>query len=654
MKDWKEVLLDRSLPSPIPPPPYSNLEQSFGFLDRENEIKEFLDLINKAVIEHRGFLIFLLGDQGKGKTTFLKYIKENYFYPSKDNSDKLFVSMHFPQELSELDFSFIFTKYIGEIVNSGLIDKLRDRVVYELNSTLGLNLEYTDKNQVIDFLTKVKNLVITLPKNLLKNMEIITFVISSYIYYPEIQSFIDYGEQPNNQFLGLLKHGPNEVSVSKIYLFSKFLRDFMGIKHTVFSIDDFDILERNENVYRTLYKLLMSFRNANLVEEFSIVLSGSVSFYEEFIQSLSQNERQRIENWGYPIFFESLDTKDVLDLIKRSFSNFWMNYNVIPPDNPYGVFSSDSISFLYTYTNKDIRETLRKLYDLINEMRSLGNIVDYSDVKKIISKFKVDKVGLKDVELNYFKNLLIEKVKLFKSSDFINEKLKDAFNKLIKYYESRSISIRAEKEVNINGSFADVLLTVNKINEGMRYEIIFEVKIKDSEVSEEEISSRINLIKGNERRYLYWISRSKLHELDYTDGNDKKRILRDTPLTETEIAYLSYLVHIPEIFGWDKFEDNDLELILKQSGINMDLILNLQAPKEDKPSNIYALFEEILDRFLKEEKIYVLKKTVLREVRGKGFKDFSDEYLMGVLSEVAHQKNLRITDSQIRFDIKKI
>jgi len=59
---------------------------------------------------------------------------------------------------------------------------------------------------------------------------------------------------------------------------SKFTKDYLGIEHTILIIDDFDILDRNEEIFRSLYKLLIFFRNnSSIIQDFTLILS--VSFH---------------------------------------------------------------------------------------------------------------------------------------------------------------------------------------------------------------------------------------------------------------------------------------------------------------------------------------------------------------------------------------
>jgi len=60
MKKWEEILLNKELPNPIPPTPYVNLDEKFGFVDREEELKVILDYVKKQPLKIRVNLYFYL------------------------------------------------------------------------------------------------------------------------------------------------------------------------------------------------------------------------------------------------------------------------------------------------------------------------------------------------------------------------------------------------------------------------------------------------------------------------------------------------------------------------------------------------------------------------------------------------------------------
>jgi hypothetical protein len=610
MKSWEEILLDKNIPNPIPPPPYADLDEKFGFINREKEENELLRFINKAKVENKGFLIFLLGNQGKGKTTFLRHIKEKHSYKK---SDVLYVFMNFPQNLSELNFSFIYKNFIKEFFFSDAISDAYNKILSNFEKP-------KNEEDVVRLTNDIKINVEKLPQGISNNLGIIKFIILSLNpspYFYDTYNYIYNDEELSEDIpiYNFLIETNESIAITKLVRFSKFLKNLLNINHIVLIIDDFDILDKDEKVFRSLYKTLMSFRNnQELLNNFSLIFSGSLDFYSDFIQSLSQNERGRIENWMYKIFFESFETDDFINLIKCAFSKFWKKFDeeIIPPENVLTVFTKETLSFLYEYENKDLRDVLRKLYDLIEKMRENGKIVFYQDIKSFIKDFKKDKIGLNTIEVKYFINELEKKVKLEKSSQFINKDIAFIFNHLKNYFKSQKIFIEANDEEKISDGKADVLLKITK-EDGKHYEVIFEIKIKENQVNYSDIESRIKMLKESENRYLYWITKSPLDKIKI-DSEIEKRILRERKLDDLEFAYLSYLIHIPEIYGLENFDFDSLITIIKQSGIDLDLILN--PPEFTLLTHRINLNDEIRKILfeLSEYQSYIKKETLFKKL----------------------------------------
>ena len=650
MKSWEEILLDKNIPNPIPPPPYADLDEKFGFINREKEENELLRFINKAKVENKGFLIFLLGNQGKGKTTFLRHIKEKHSYKK---SDVLYVFMNFPQNLSELNFSFIYKNFIKEFFFSDAISDAYNKILSNFEKP-------KNEEDVVRLTNDIKINLEKLPQGISNNLGIIKFIILSLIpspYFYDTYNYIYNDEELSEDIpiYNFLIETNESIAITKLVRFSKFLKNLLNINHIVLIIDDFDILDRDEKVFRSLYKTLMSFRNnQELLNNFSLIFSGSLDFYSDFIQSLSQNERGRIENWMYKIFFESFETDDFINLIKCAFSKFWNKFDgeIIPPENNFTVFNKETLSFIYEYENKDLRDVLRKLYDLVEKIRENGKIVFYQDIKSFIKDFKKDKIGLNTIEVKYFINELEKKVKLEKSSQFINKEIAFIFNHLKNYFKSQKIFIEANYEEKISDGKADVLLKITK-EDGKHYEVIFEIKIKESQVNYSDIESRIKMLKESENRYLYWITKSPLDKIKI-DSEIEKRILREGKLDDLEFAYLSYLIHIPEIYGLENFDLDSLITIIKQSGIDLDLILNppeftLLTHRIDLNDEIRKILFE-----LSEYQSYTKKETLYKKLVERGLKNYSKDFVFMKVDKIAEDIGFKPTKDTVRFKIKEI
>ncbi|MBC7195283.1 MAG: hypothetical protein H5U37_06480, partial [Caldisericia bacterium] len=276
----------------------------------------------------------------------------------------------------------------------------------------------------------------------------------------------------------------------------------------------------------------------------------------------------------------------------------------------------------------------------------------YTDIKSFIKEFKINKIGLKDLEKKYFAEELDKRVKLEKSSQFINKTIAFIFNHLKNYFRSQKIFIEADSEANISGKFCDVLLKIYKEN-GDYHEIVFEIKMKEGPVSFNDIESRIEILKESENRYLYWLTKSPLEKISI-DIETKRKILREKELDSTELGYLSYLIHLPEIFNLNEFDFNSLITLIKQSGIDLDLIINPPVSKPYIPEiNLDKEIENLLKN-LSEEQNWVKKETIIKRIKERGFRGFAEEYLLSKINEISNTLGYKITQDTVRFKIKEI
>ena len=650
MKKWEECLLDKNIPNPIPPPPYVDLDERFNFVDREEEEKEILRYIEKAKVNKKGFLLFLLADQGRGKTSFLKNLIKKYSCPS---SKVIFSYMKFPSEVNELNFSYIYRRYLASLFHSGIINEIHKKLLKEIRDITGEEIkDFEDIERIsnnLTFKTRIPYPYIS---------TLVLYSLPPSIYSLEVFKFIEGDElmtsEPKIKYL-FTKN--NRYAVTRIKNFSEFVKHHINIEHNVLIIDDFDVVDRDERTFRSLYKFLINFRNNSyLIENFSIILSGSTTFYDEFINFLSPNERQRIESWIYFKDLDYLKTNHFIEIVNSSFSEFWKAYidDAPFPENIFGVFSREAIEFLYEYEDKNLRNTLRKLHDIINKIKDEGEIEYYLDVDKIIKEFKVDKLGLKEVEREYFIKKIEERVKKEKSSTFVNKSLKEFMLLLKKDLKENGIYIEVENEKRIKKYFADIYLSINKLNPPMTYNIIFEVKLEGNPVSYKDIKTRVDMLREEKNSYLYWITKSELSDVVFPD-DVQFRILRENPLNLTEYAYLSYITTIinNRLFNIDDLPFKDKIALLKQAGIDFDIIVNPPKSKELTP-NLDLFITRLLEDYA-EKQTRVMKRTAIKYIRMEhSFQNLSEDFILDRISEIAGKMDFKITPAYIIFKKRSI
>jgi len=278
----------------------------------------------------------------------------------------------------------------------------------------------------------------------------------------------------------------------------------------------------------------------------------------------------------------------------------------------------------------------------------------YTDIKKVIKEFKKDKTGLKELELEYFRENLIKRVKDEKSSTFINKNLTQFISSLKDYFRDQNIYIEVETEKKIGDQFADIYLKVNKLDTSQSFVVIFEIKMTDNIIKFKEIESRLEILKEVKNSYLFWISKSELEKIKIPD-NLNKRILRDKPLNKTEISYLSYIVNIFDLFQIDELSYQDRILLLRQAGVDINRILNPPTPTNGGKidgKDIDTFIEEILNDF-KNKQSRVTKKRILKVVKEKDeFKDFSEDYILSRIIEISEKLNYKVKSDYIIFKTK--
>ena len=90
--------------------------------------------------------------------------------------------------------------------------------------------------------------------------------------------------------------------------------------------------------------------------------------YSAFYDVLQEDQGLQLETWSKTIALTNLYPNIVIDIINRYLHIFWSDFNYQPPPKrSLFPFGDNSIKYLYENNGLDLRKTLRKLYELIEE-----------------------------------------------------------------------------------------------------------------------------------------------------------------------------------------------------------------------------------------------------------------------------------------------
>ena len=90
---------------------------------------------------------------------------------------------------------------------------------------------------------------------------------------------------------------------------------------------------------------------------------------------LGEDQRKQIENWAKTLTLSPLSRDTVVDVVQKYMEDFWQNKIYSPPEK-YKIypFGRNSIHYIYDASQRDLRKTIRLLYDQIEEYREAGEI----------------------------------------------------------------------------------------------------------------------------------------------------------------------------------------------------------------------------------------------------------------------------------------
>jgi len=364
------------------------------------------------------------------------------------------------------------------------------------------------------------------------------------------------------------------------------LRDWLYTDYTtVVLIDHMERIGKNEAKFSSLFSMLNTFRNHT---HLCFALSGTLDAFAEMDLVIGGDKIEQIHNWEHPVNLQHLPNDIVVDIVGRHLAGFWQKTNDAPPAiHHLFPFSRNSISYLYDANQKDLRKSLIRLNDLVEEYRKAGKIEPVLDFFQAMRKLRVSR----DYLLTPFEQKeLVEKlmdpnVQDLSRSKQLEKKIRECLDIMALDPRFDYLSnIRHEPAIGPNGEKPDVYFELfGKTGAQSLRKIAIEVKLyrKGSEVPPAEIDKTHVLLKGKNVDYIHWVTNKPLSITGKALPPDLEAHLgRIQPLDPIELSYAALVLYYEECFGASPSADVANE-ILKKMGLDIEEIAS--ATRDLKP-----------------------------------------------------------------------
>jgi len=543
-------------------------------------------------------LIRVMGQQGIGKSTLIcwcaKEINEDSTIPVvylevNNQPDDLNMRAIYYQIVSNIETDKIIYKLIcktiskfinllnkaGGKLKDQLIEKFSGELINSLISNEAIIIEKIKDTSFSSYLFELlQNNFMILKDYIPIDLEFLLVFWKSHLQNPEIINYIKVFKG-KYVYSGYGLETDTDASIQIDHLVKLFRWAFDN--NTTFVLI-FDHLEagrgqREEAVYSNLFSLLLILRKKIYL---TIILSGTMDAYSKFRDVLETDQSSQLDNWAKTISLPSLKPDIVIDIINKYLSIFWNKFNYEPPTK-YQLFpfGPNSITYLYESNGQGLRETLRDLYDLIEQYRSKG------ELQIITSFFEAFKVFRKrqDILLTYteqrelINKLLDPKIQDKLRSTAVEKALCKFFKVLAREPDYIYISdVQHDIPVGKSNKKPDVFLEFfgNTDLESVK-KMGIEVKTyrKTPEISKTDIEKTYILLKENDLDYVSWITNVPLKlKYRYDLSEDLLRHMgRTKPLIKLELAYLAFIRYFEEIYQREPSPE-EAELVLTKIGLS--------------------------------------------------------------------------------------
>ncbi|MFX1277657.1 MAG: hypothetical protein ACFFBP_09310 [Promethearchaeota archaeon] len=636
-KDWLKkctlILLDPKNENPFPKPPFAtnfyNNPPTFCH-GRDDYIFQVSNEINDSINALQPKLIRIMGKQGIGKSTLICWCatKLNEVYPVP------IIYMETSGQADDFNMRSLYRQIISKIEKTDFIDKLI------LNSIKKFITLFKDdkgnlKNQLLeefsdqelkniledddyllktinnaDFNDKLFDLLnknaITLKKNIPVNLSYLLTFWKAHVQNPEaLEASNALGG--NGSYGGISIETDNDASkyIEEIVELLRWSFDEKTTMIVIFDHLEAGVSQQKDEVFLNLFSLLLNLRQKKYM---TLVLSGTLDAYVAFDEVLQEDQRLQLDNWSKTIALTNMNPNDIIEIVNKYLTRFWDKFEDKPSSrNSLFPFGINSLKYVYENHGQDLRKTIKQLYLLIEKYKK-DKKVDYIDsFEKAFQVFRQrDDVLLSFIEKKELKSkLLDDKIKDSLRTTQVEKSICMLFDMLRDYPEYEYISgIKYNKSASNTPSIIIEFFG----NEGPdRVKTLgLEVKISNNSkvITKEDIKKTYQILQENSVDYVNWITNIPLNlniSFDLPAGS-KITIGRIDPLSDEELAYLSFMVYFKKINGRKprieeiEFILNKLDLSpikLKEKLNNLSLLKKTSLTSQDDDIPIFTPIKSI-------------------------------------------------------------
>ncbi len=373
-------------------------------------------------------------------------------------------------------------------------------------------------------------------------------------------------------------------------------------------IDNLENLPEIKESCKSLFRILLKFRDT--INNCLILTIGSTDFWEFFNKTLNTSELNMIAGFKFDeITLINLSEKDASRIMNRNLIEFWKSTSI--KYKPKGAdsafpFSLKTFQYLYEIHDRNLRDTLKNLYNIVEKYK-VNNQIDYlKDIKDSIFKLRptTDPIYLFENEMNYLENFLSNYTNRNQLSRNIEFGLLNAFNEIKEKspYGKLIYSVQHEPKIKLNsGKSAKpdiyfILFGTESVQDIKKAEIQVKAYYPSNKVKIDEINGSLSLLDEKKIHYLHFITLSPLEE-EILNSLQKfgPQVGRISKLSNEESYYLLLLTK--------EFSN----LFFKKENLNANLYLQIL----DKIGiNIPVFFERI-------KNIKLIDKTLTEEPKEK-------------------------------------
>ncbi len=662
VKNCTSILLDPKNPNPFPTPPFAtnfyNNPPQFC-LGREKYEQELLKAILKSMESPQPQLIRIMGKQGIGKSTLIcwsaKKLSEMHPVP--------IIYMETSAQSEDFNMRSLYRQMIDKMEKSGFSEQLLINSIKKFftiskeNQTLYKQLIEQFSNETIEKLIEDSNFIknkifeeefnslllkvvngnaIMLTKFLPFDLSILLIFWKAHVQNPDALKALNAFKGTAN-FDGYTVETDNDASkyIDALLEFIRWAFDETTTTIIIFDHLEAGISQDKEAVFSNLFSLLLNLRQKKYL---TIILSGTLDAYFTFDEILQEDQRLQLDNWSTTIALQTLEPEEVIEIINKYLMNFWEQFEDSPPPAkslfPFGM---NSIKYLYENHAQDLRRTLKFLYTLIEKYRKNRKLEYIDNFFKAFRAFRQrNDLLLSYIEKKELKTLILNSPYHDEEKNALILRKLGEFFKILSSHPDYSFI----KHVSVSpfGMSVEFLIS-EKSGETKKLGFLTNISATSSTMTKNAILRAHEFLKTHEVDYLTWLTTVKSQlDIDFgTSKNSHVHVLRKSPLTDLELAYLSFILFFEDIqerapnieeieFILNKLDLSPLKLKIKLTEIlptEEDLNLEeMEVKQETRPVQAFEIGpEEIktaVEKYLKEKATTykkIISSTTIKEIK---------------------------------------